>query len=270
MRGVAVSAVILCAAAGDFFFDPPDAIDVAPYDVVIMGEVHDNPAHHANQAAWVARMQPTAVVYEMLTPELADVGQKAGPDAPDLGAVLQWEQRGWGDFSMYAPIFSAANGAAVYGGDVSRDALGQAMRHGAGQAMGDAAKLFGLDVPLLTSEQEARETMMAESHCGALPVSALPGMVEAQRLRDAALAKAVIAALLSEGPPVAVITGNGHARNDWGIPAALHQAIDDTPLGDISVLTIGQLETVPTTAQPFDVLTVSPAPARDDPCDAFR
>jgi hypothetical protein len=49
----------------------------------------------------------------------------------------------------------------------------------------------------------------------------LPGFVEAQRLRDAALAEAALAALEAHGAPVAIITGNGHARRDWGVPAVL-------------------------------------------------
>jgi uncharacterized iron-regulated protein len=35
-------------------------------DVVVLGEVHDNPQHHANQAAVVRALQPSALVFEMI------------------------------------------------------------------------------------------------------------------------------------------------------------------------------------------------------------
>ena len=265
MRPVLALAVLLCAAGGWPVTQAPEAVEFTGYDVVIMGEVHDNPGHHVNQAKWIARLAPTAVVYEMLTPDLADVATRQGGDAPDLGQALKWDQSGWPDFRLYAPVFAAAPQAAIWGGDVPREQITNAIRQGAASAMGDAASIFGLDIPLPRLEQETRESMMADSHCGALPTEMLPGMVEAQRLRDAALAEAVFGALLTHGAPVAVITGNGHARTDWGLPSALKMAMPN-----VAVLSIGQLETVPTTAQPFDVLTLSEAPDRGDPCNAFR
>ena len=58
-------------------------------DVVFLGEVHDNPAHHDRQAAEVARIAPSAIVWEMLTAEKAAVvttGLVA--DEAALGAAL--------------------------------------------------------------------------------------------------------------------------------------------------------------------------------------
>ena len=34
-------------------------------DIVLLGEIHDNPEHHANQAAIVRALQPAALVFEM-------------------------------------------------------------------------------------------------------------------------------------------------------------------------------------------------------------
>jgi len=258
--------MLLCAAAGLPDTQAPEAVDFTGFDVVIMGEMHDNPAHHANQAAWVERLAPKAVVFEMLTQDLAALAEEWQGDAASLGLALDWEQRGWPEFAIYAPIFAAIpDSALVFGGDVTRDELRLAMAGGAAAAFGDATPLFGLDVPLPRLEQETRESDMAASHCGALPPEALPGMVEGQRLRDAALAKAVVGALFLSGPPVAVITGNGHGRTDWGLPVPLRMAMPD-----IAVLSIGQLEQAPTHVQPYDVITLSPAPDRGDPCDAFR
>jgi uncharacterized iron-regulated protein len=103
------------------------------------------------------------------------------------------------------------------------------------------------------------------AHCDTLPASMLPGMVEAQRLRDAALARAARRALAETGGPVAVITGNGHARRDRGVPALLARAAPG-----LSVVSIGQLKAPPSSAAPFDFWLVTEPADRGDPCAAFE
>lgn len=48
-----------------------DATKMTGYDVVFLGETHDNPHHHARQSAIVAALLPKAIVWEMLTQEQA-------------------------------------------------------------------------------------------------------------------------------------------------------------------------------------------------------
>ncbi|KKL74422.1 hypothetical protein LCGC14_2065020, partial [marine sediment metagenome] len=149
MRNLCAAAIVaaLALSAGVSRADTarlaPAARDV---DVVIMGEVHDNPQHHANQAAWVKDLRPAALVFEMLTPEQALTAMRnRDQDADALGAALGWAKSGWPDFSMYAPIFTAAPDAAIFGGAVSRNLVRAAMFDGAMAAMGGAGELFGLD-----------------------------------------------------------------------------------------------------------------------------
>nr|WP_207186616.1 ChaN family lipoprotein [Rhodobaculum claviforme] len=248
----------------------PAAAEVPRADVVILGEVHDNPAHHAWQAEVVADLAPTALVFEMLLPEqAAAVTPEVRPDAEALEAALGWEVRGWPDFAMYHPIFTAAPQAAVVGADVPREAVRAAMEAGAAAQFAavfdeDPAP-FGLDVALPAGQQSAREAMQARAHCDALPEALLPGMVEAQRLRDAALARAALRAHADHGGPVVVITGNGHARSDWGVPSMLALAAPD-----LSVFAAGQLEQAAGPDSPFDLVRVTAPADRDDPCAAFH
>lgn len=254
-------ALASAASAGEILTDD---VDLTGVQVAFLGEVHDNPRHHAAQAWWVGRMQPSALVFEMLSPGQAlRVGENRD-DAQALGEALQWGDSGWPDFALYYPIFTAAPDAAVFGGAVSSGAARAAVREGAAAVMGASAPLFGLDQPLPDGQRDARIAGQADAHCGALPEELLPGMVEAQRLRDAALARAVIAALAETGGPVAVITGNGHARLDWGAPATLAMARPE-----LEILSVGQLE-APEDGAPYDVWTVSKAPERGDPCDGLR
>ncbi len=242
------------------------ALPAPAQDVVILGEVHDNPAHHAEQAARVAAMGPAAIVFEMLTP------QQAARITPDLIAdpdamerALGWAESGWPDFAMYHPIFSAAPEAAIHGALVPRDAARAALEDGPARIFGEDATAYGLTEPLPHEEQSAREALQLAAHCDALPTEMLPGMVAVQRLRDATLARAAVRAMAESGGPVAVITGNGHARRDWGVPAFLARVAPD-----LEVFVLGQTEDDAPLEGGFDEVLSAPAVARPDPCAAFR
>ncbi len=242
------------------------ASGAAAQDVLILGEVHDNPAHHRVQADMVAEFAPSAIVFEMLTPAQAGAVTPANrDDQAELAEALDWASSGWPDFAMYHPIFTAAPEAAIYGAQVPREAARAAFETGIAEAFsGDAVK-YGLTEPLPQDEQQRREALQLEAHCDALPEEMLPGMVQIQRLRDAELARAVVAAMDDTGGgPVAVITGNGHARKDWGVPAYLARA---APGLDVHV--IGQTEDDAPLEGGFDEVISAPAVERDDPCAAF-
>ncbi|EAR52356.1 hypothetical protein OG2516_07762 [Oceanicola granulosus HTCC2516] len=234
---------------------------VAAQDVFVLGEIHDNPDHHRVQAGWVAEVAPAALVFEMLTPaQAAAAADVSRDDADALGTALGWAETGWPDFALYHPIFAAAPGAAIHGAALGRDAIRRAMAEGAA-AIVDPALLRPLDGP--TREALARE--QAEAHCDALPEAMLPGMVEAQRARDAAFAAATLRALDETGGPVVLITGTGHARTDRGVPAVIAHVRPE-----VEVFALGQFEALPGGDVPFDAVSVSPPPEREDPCAAFR
>lgn len=230
--------------------------------VVVLGEQHDNPDHHMRQAAWVAELEPAALVFEMLTPAQGARAAFDWTDQADLDAAIGWSGSAWPSFDMYFPIFAAAPDAVVYGAGVPRDELRAQLA--APLAAHPLAIGFGLDQPASPDEQSARETLQAEAHCGALPDEMLPVMVDAQRLRDAALADVSLRALRNTGGPVVVITGNGHARTDWGMPALLAYAAPD-----VTVFALGQGEDGSMVGGAFALTLDAPAPARGDPCAAF-
>jgi uncharacterized iron-regulated protein len=62
-----------------------------------------------------------------------------------------------------------------------------------------------------------------------------------------------------------VVTGNGHARTDWGVPALLALAAPE-----VGVFALGQFEAEPQTEVPFDAWAVADPVDRPDPCAAFR
>jgi uncharacterized iron-regulated protein len=234
-------------------------------DVVILGEVHDNAAHHLNQAEILLQVAPRAVVWEVITQEQADGLTPDMMGSADVTAkALDWAESGWPAFDLYAPVFEAAAPARQYGALVPRAEARSALEQGVASYFGARAAEFGLDKPLPEAEQSAREAGQMANHCNAMPEEMLPVLVDFQRLRDAALAAATDRALSDTGGPVVVITGNGHARLDRGLAVYLSAARPGA-----KVLSLGQSEEGAISGT-FDVLLDSPAAERPDPCLVFK
>ncbi len=233
--------------------------------IYVLGEFHDSAVQHLNQATAVAALAPTALVFEMLSAEqIANVPPEARGDRDLFDAATGWAESGWPDLSLYWPVLEAAPDATLYGAWVQREALRTAFSQGAAEVFGSEASRFGLDQPLPADQQDKREAEQFEAHCGAMPIEMMGGMVASQRLRDAVLAQSALQALQEQGAPVVVITGNGHARTDWGMPALLEIAAPE-----VDVLSLGQLEAMPDSAPLYDLWLVTAPTDRGDPCEAF-
>lgn len=239
-------------------------------DIVFLGEVHDNPAHHAWQAEAVDALNPKAIVWEMLdSAEVSAITPEILDDRAALDEALGWSGTGWPDFAMYHPIFTAEPEAAHYGAELPRERARAVMQEGRTSvelANEDLAALLATDLP--PEEEEERLVLQQAAHCGALPPEMLPQMVDVQRVRDTLLAEAAIRALEETGGPVAVITGNGHARLDWGAGALAVAALEGT---GATVFAVAQGEEgAPIPDGIFDLVRSEPAVDRGDPCDAFK
>ncbi|WP_417807313.1 ChaN family lipoprotein [Thioclava sp.] len=247
-----------------------DALDHISGDIVVLGEIHDNPTHHLNQARAIAAIKPKAVVFEMLSSaQAAKTTLALLNDEKALDRALGWEQAGWPDFAIYYPIFKPLGDARIYGAAEPRDVVRSAMTAPLPEVFGPDAARYGLDKPYADTLQKRLEAEAQDDHCNALPEKLLPGMVAAQRYRDAAFARTVQQAYQDTGGPVVLITGSGHARNDLAVPALLRK-LDPSA----KVVSIGQIEAEPDAPaspdQPFDYWIVTPPTPRDDPCAAFK
>lgn len=234
-------------------------------DVVLLGEIHGNPAHHRAQAAVVEALQPAAIVFEMIPQEheaALNALREEGADRAALAEALDWDASGWPDFAFYAAIMDAAPRARVFGAGQPRADIERAMLEGAAGAFGPDASIYGLDAALEPEEQARREAEMAAAHCDALAAETLPGMVEAQRFREAGLADAALWARIITGEgQVAVIAGSGHLDRDRGVPAMIAVAAPET-----TVATLGQFEHPPGEDARFDAVVLAPPADRGDPC----
>lgn len=244
----------------------PDAAALAAMakaDVVLVGETHDNGLHHQGQAAVIEALNPTAVVFEMLSPAQAEMVNTDSGDVAGLGARIGWAEAGWPDFALYQPIFDALGDAEVIGMALPRDQVRAAFDGGAAAIFGNGAEDYGLTTALPDAEQAAREQMQFEAHCDAMPLEMMSGMVEAQRLRDAHFARVTLQALADHDAPVVVIVGNGHVHTDWGMPVYLNRAAPD-----VATYAFAFVEG-PQNGAAFNATLTTPAPERGDPCASF-
>ncbi|MEP3920802.1 ChaN family lipoprotein [Ascidiaceihabitans sp.] len=235
--------------------------DVEP-NVLIIGELHDNRDHHQRQQAAIRDLTPKAVVFEMLTPSEGEALRDVAKNEIAMKAATTGFH--WSNIADYAGVL--ANSDVIIGAAVERDAIMQSFSEGAAAVFGPDAVTYGLTSQLNEAELKTRMTLQFKAHCDAMPMDMMGGMVEAQRLKDAVFARVVAKALETHGSPVVLITGNGHARMDWGVPVYLEKA--DPKL---RVHSIGQGEDDSAPQGVFSQVVFSPQAVRDaDPCAAFQ
>lgn len=223
--------------------------------IVILGERHDNPIHHEMQAEIVRVIDPAGLAFEMI--------QRAAEDAVNEQR-LGWENERWSNWDDYRQILEAAPDARITGGGVDRDMLRSSVKLGAALAWGEEGARYRLldQLPMDVTDAMIEEQRVA--HCDGLPKHMLPGMVEAQQLRDAAFADAALRLVEGGYAPAVLITGNGHARTDRGSPLYMRRAAPD-----VSVLSIGIVEADGPTDVPYDFVIYTEIHEREDPCVAF-
>ncbi|NLD55383.1 MAG: ChaN family lipoprotein [Burkholderiaceae bacterium] len=213
--------------------------------LVLMGEMHDNLVHHEARAAllrdWLRERpeRPAAVVFEQLDREhddaLAQAQRQAragapgeerrdGVDADDparlerLLDAARFDRQAW-RWPAHRPLFEAAlaGGARWIAANFSR-ASARRLRGEGGTSVDPALQAVVESARWDDQAQAALERALLRGHCDALPAAALPAVVRAQRLRDAALALPLLDA--AERRSV-LVAGNGHVRRDFGVPRYL-------------------------------------------------
>jgi uncharacterized iron-regulated protein len=254
---------------------------LARADVAVLGEVHDNPDHHRLQAREVKAMatagRTPALAFEMLsTPvqEKLDAAQAApGASADSVAEAVEWAKSGWPEFALYRPIFEAGLAARLplVAANLSRTAARELMKKGAGALPEDAAAWLARAPEPTARELEELKAEMAADHCGELPESMVKPLVLAQRARDATLAVRTATAAGTRG--ALLVAGDGHARDDQGVPAWLRRELPGK-----RVVAVGHLEVQAGldhpddyaaeygTALPFDYVIFTPGAEREDPC----
>lgn len=215
--------------AAQRFVEPAMAIDAARRaKFLLLGETHDIGAHHELQARLIeaaAEGRRPAVVFEMIRRDqqpAIDRWRQQGADPGTFGEAVEWEQRGWPDWSLYQPIVEVATALdlPLYGGAPGRETLRRVGHDGLAALDPDRRQALRLERPLPDPGRGRLERVLRGAHCGAGGDEMVAAMLAVQRLRDAALADRLEDTAARHGAAV-LIAGRGHTRTDHGVPLYL-------------------------------------------------
>jgi uncharacterized iron-regulated protein len=238
-------------------------------DFVLLGELHDNPAHHQARGALLvagAARKP-AVVFEQMAWGMAPIAPPAGGESEESWLDAHgFDRTGW-KWPLHQPVFDAAiaGHGTLWGSNLPREALRPVVREGVGAAPAELGRLIQ-QAPLDSVGQAAIDQELFEGHCGKLPAEMVPGMRAAQQVRDAAMTDVLLAA--GAAGPAWLMAGDGHVRMDMGVPRLLRTLAPAKKLLVVGFVERGTEEAVPgaVAGRRYQILVVTPPAAREDPC----
>ena len=247
-------------------------------DVVILGELHDDPTCHRMQADIIKNLiskgRAPALYFEMLTDREEAAHEDflrtwAGNpnDSPSIKDtarkdVLKWESRGWPVWDSYAPIFALADryGLPVRHADPSPDLMRNIRRFGLlaipkqlrmrlfeHLKEGELGKLSDRLMQSITNAHQPESNPFGRA-----------GLTQAQMTRDAYMALRVSEA----DRPAVLIAGVEHARKDNGVPFHLGQRAPHLNVAAIALC--GAWPPDQESPSPFDFYQPADPPANND------
>lgn len=254
---------------------------IAPVDILLLGETHDNPVHHEHQRRLLqARVESgarPALLMEQFNSErqaeldVAFAGNEQTQALETAGAL----SKGW-DWKFYRPLLATAfeYKLPVLAANLSRERALPVIRQGFGAFDTDAFKRLAVDAVWSEKRQQYLTGLIEESHCKQINNELRDGLVRGQRLRDAVMADT---AQPFAGRGVLGIVGRGHARRDIGLPLYLAARLPTARIYSIGFVEVSPEENAPdayetdsaTGEVPYDLIWFSPRSERPDPCAAF-
>ena len=267
------SVTVHVAASGASIGTPELVSRLGSADIVLLGELHDNPYHHRVRGMLItalASRHPAVVFEQFAASEQPIAPPSAGQTREAWLDANGFDRTGW-RWPLHAPVVEAAlaSGRAIWGSNVPREALRSVVRDGASTAPPEFRRLMEQS-PLDSAARAALDQDLVEGHCGQLPAAMIPGMRAAQEVRDASMTWALVAA--GATGPAWLIAGNGHVRSDIAVPRMLRNAAPGKKVLVVGLLERGTDGALPDLAerQRYDLVIVTPPVAREDPCAALR
>ena len=244
----------------------PDAVSAAfaGKSYVLLGEVHDNAAGQQQRLAALTRAveqgwRPAIAMEQFDRERQADIDRARRERPTDADYLIRQAGGGGWQWPLYRPVVALAlqYDLPLLAANLSRADAAKIVRGGLdGLFVPQQRAQLGLTGTLPPDLVAAQTAVLDEGHCGNFPKAMLPGMLNAQAARDAVMA-ATLRPYAARG--VVLIAGNGHVRNDIGVPRWLGA-------GDGKAVSIGYLERGQGNPGGFDrVVTVAPV-EREDPC----
>lgn len=233
-------------------------------DAALLGELHDNPRHHARRGALIAALGADAAVFAEHLPRGGAV--RFGPDLRASLVEAGFDPRAW-RWPLHEPLFAAVarSGAPLAGANAPAELVRRIAREDRAALPADLAAALAA-APLPPAAQAALDADLVDGHCGHLSAARLPAMRSAQRVRDATMAVVLAEALRArrEAPraPVVLLAGNGHVRTDYGAGQLLAHIAPAARIVAVAFVEPGAA----LAGEPYTHAWVTPAVPREDPC----
>ena len=246
----------------------PRAALPEPAQVLLLGEVHDNPQGQRERFEYLRRRVEggwrPAIAMEQFDHENQALLTQAQKGCNDPDCVIRvMASPGW-DWSHYRPVIQLAltYELPLIAANLSRADASRVVRDGVASAF-DAGTVaaYRLGAPLPADIRSGQEKELVASHCNMLPDMMIGGMVDAQIARDIWMARIVRAQMPRD---VVLLAGNGHVRKDIGVARWINSVAPA-----LTVRSEGYLEQAEV-AGSYDVIHLLAPQARPDPCASFK
>lgn len=249
---------------------PAPAAALPNPQVLLLGEVHDNPQGHRQRFEELKRRVDAgwrpAIAMEQFDRENQALLSKAQKECPDADCVIRVMDGPRWEWALYRPVIDLAlrYQLPLVAANLSRADASRTVRDGV-RATFDAAAVqaYGLAAALPDDIRAAQQREIIAGHCNMLPESMVGGMVEAQIARDVWMAKTVLAQAPRD---VVLLAGNGHVRNDIGVPRWIARAAPGLTVRSVAYLEKGGAGP----AGAYDAAQIVAPRERPDPCAKFK
>lgn len=246
---------------------------VAAADFALLGETHDNAAHHEIQRRLLDHMiaggKRPALVMEPIDVEWQpdiDRARKAGAAPADIARAGRVTP-GW-EWPLYEPLVALAleNALPIVAANLPRARMRQIATLGY-EALGRGEfERLALDRTGSDERRAATRRLLVAGHCG--EERGIDAMIEMQHARDAVMADRILAT--GDGGAVAIV-GRGHARADLGVPLYLRARAPAKRLVSVGLVEVDEGRDAPLDypeAAPgvHDLVWFTPATGKPDPC----
>lgn len=235
-------------------------------DVVLLGELHDNPLHHALRGRLIARFAgPGRTIVAEHLPETGRVNFQSDTRA-DLEAA-GFDAPGWG-WPLHQDLYEQirATGLPLVGGNLPRDKAREIFMQGVTGLPERMSQTYA-NSRLDAAAEKNLDHDLIEGHCGKLPDRYLLRMRFAQRITDIAMTHAVL-----DHRPAVLVAGNGHVRKDYGVPQVLAAVAPELKVVSVGFMERGSdsRELINSVSGTYDFLWLTERAERKDPCEDFK
>ncbi|HZX31626.1 MAG TPA: ChaN family lipoprotein [Rhodocyclaceae bacterium] len=260
------------------FLSPQEAEDrIAAADIALLGETHDNPAHHQIQTQLLHRLVDQGKQPALAMEQFDTDWQTAMDDARRVGGTAAAVAKagnissGW-EWPLYRPLVTVAlkEQLPLVAANLARSRT-RSIAGGGLAALGKGEpERLGLNQPWSADQNATLRGMLVAGHCGD-DNPMIDKLIDVQRAKDAVMADRILAG----GRESVAIIGRAHARQDIGVPLYLKARAPGKRVVSVGLVEVAadltQAEDYPDAAPgTHDILWFTPSSLRPDPCAGYK